>query len=250
MMEKKYIVIAVAMIIAFLIHGLFVGRAITRFKKEDRSISVKGFSEKEVKSNMAVWTIKIRITTNDLTEGSKEIEDLKNKVIQFLLKNQITSDELVQKELNVNDKLAQDYGNDNVFKYRYIIENVMQVRSTNVDNIQKISRMTDELLKAGVVVSSNQEYNPSVKYMYTKLNEIKTAMLSEATLNAKGAALEFAKNNEVSLGKLKRANQGLFTISDRDDAMVSQSDANGYELNVNDVFKRVRVVINVEYSID
>lgn len=250
MMEKKYIVIAVAMIIAFLIHGAFVGRAITRFKKEDRSISVKGFSEKEVKSNMAVWTIKIRITTNDLTEGSKEIEDLKNKVIQFLLKNQITSDELVQKELNVNDKLAQDYGNDNVFKYRYIIENVMQVRSTNVDNIQKISRMTDELLKAGVVVSSNQEYNPSVKYMYTKLNEIKTAMLSEATLNAKGAALEFAKNNEVSLGKLKRANQGLFTISDRDDAMVSQSDANGYELNVNDVFKRVRVVINVEYSID
>ena len=249
-MEKKYIVIAIAIILAFIIHGSFIGRAITRFKKEDRSISVKGFSEKEVKSNMAVWTIKIRITTNDLGQGSNEIEDLKNKVIQFLLKNQITNDELVQKELNVNDKMAQDYGNDQVFKYRYIIENVMQVRSTNVDNIQKISRMTDELLKAGVVVSSNQEYNPSVKYMYTKLNEIKTAMLSEAALNAKGAALEFAKNNEVSLGKLKRANQGLFTISDRDDAMVSQSDANGYEMNVNDVFKRVRVVINVEYSID
>lgn len=249
-MDNKFGLLSVALFLGLALCGLFIGRSIERFKKEDRYISVKGFSEREVKSNMAVWNIKTRITTNDIIDGSKEIEMTKNKIVQFLLENGIKQEEIIQKDLNVNDKVASDYGSGTVFKYRFVIENTLQVRSNNVETIQKVSRMTDELLKVGVVVSNDQGYDPSVKYIYTKLNEIKPEMLSEATMNAKKAGLEFTNKSEVKLGNLRKASQGLFSISDRDDYLTSQTDGGGFGAGVNDIYKKVRVVVNVDYSIN
>jgi hypothetical protein len=170
-------------------------------------------------------------------------------IVNFLLQKGIKPTEIFQQDLKVVDKMAREYGNSDIGSFRYIIENAMQVRSENVDTIQNVKRMTDELLKVGVVISNIEDYRPSVQYLFTKLNEIKPAMLLEATQNAKQAALEFTKESNVSLGPLKKANQGLFTIVDRDDFIAGQSEG-GYGGNVNDIFKKVRVVVNFEYSID
>jgi len=249
MKDKNKILIAIAIIIGLGLNGIFIGRALQRFKKEDRTISVKGFSEREVKANLAVWTIKTRITTNNITEGSREIEINKRKIVDFLIQKGIKEIEIIQQDLRVNDKLAREYGNSDIGNYRYIIENAIQIRSENVDTIQSVKRMTDELLKMGVVISNTDDYRPSVQYLYTKLNEIKPEMLSEATQNARKAALEFTKESNVSLGDLKKASQGLFTIVDRDDFIAGQSEG-GYGANVNDIYKKVRVVVNIEFSVE
>jgi uncharacterized protein len=249
--KNKFIIIVLAVVAGLSIHGYFVGRALQRFRKEDRSISVKGFSEREVKANFAVWTIKTRITTNNVIEGSREIEANKNKIIDFLLSNGIKKEEVSQQDLSVNDKLAREYTDSDIGAYRYIIENSIQVRTANVDTIQHVSRMTDMLLKAGVVVSTTNDYNPSVQYLFTGLNDIKPAMLSEATQNARKAADEFTRESSVKLGALKKASQGLFTIIDRDVSNSSQTGEGGYYgANVSDIYKKVRVVVNIEYSVE
>jgi hypothetical protein len=249
MKDKNKIFIALALIIGLGLNGYFIGLALKHFKGEDRYISVKGFSEREVKANFAVWTIKTRITTNDLVEGSREMEMNKMKVVSFLVNNEIKKEEIIQKNLSVTDKLAQEYVNSNMGGYRYLIENSVQVRSENVDKIQVVSRMTDELLKAGVVISNNREYQPAVQYLFTGLNDIKPQMLSEATQNAKKAAIEFTKQSDVALGNLRKASQGLFSIIDRDASISSQAGEGGYGTNVNDIYKKVKVVVNVEYAI-
>ena len=43
-------IISIALIVSFGISALFIGRSLQRFKAEDRSVSVKGFAEREVKS--------------------------------------------------------------------------------------------------------------------------------------------------------------------------------------------------------
>jgi len=251
MLEKnRVILISIAFIIGFSSLGFFIGKSIERFRKEDRSISVKGFSEKEVKSNFAVWTIKTRITTNELAEGSKNSEENKNKIIAFLLENGLKKEEIIQQNLNVTDKLAREYSND-VGAFRYIIENTLQVRTVHVDLVDKVSKETDKLLKAGILIAENNEYNPAIKYLFTGLNDIKPQMLSEATQNAKQAASEFTKQSDVKLGKLKKASQGLFSIVDRDQAIISPSGEGGYyQANVNDIYKKVKVVVSVEYSVE
>ncbi|MDD2305986.1 MAG: SIMPL domain-containing protein [Prolixibacteraceae bacterium] len=239
---------SIALIISFGISALFIGRSLQRFKAEDRSVSVKGFAEREVKADLAVWIIQTRMANNDLMEGSKAIDEAKNKVIAFMLQNQIKQEEIVVEGIVVTDKKAQQYDNfqqGNAF--RYLITQNFQIRSNNVDLLQKVSRMTGELLQVGVFLS-NSDYGNPLQFYFTKLNEIKPEMITEATQNARKAAQQFANENDSKLGSLKKANQGLFTIVDRT-ASLSGGEG-GYASGTNDLFKKVRVVISAEYSID
>lgn len=248
---KNTSLLFIALILGLSIHGYLMGRSLERFKKEDRSISVKGFAEREVKANLAVWNIKTRITTNDILEGNKSIQENKQKIMDFLQAKGIQPQEIIQQNFNVTDKLAREYVGTEMGPYRYIIENTLQVRTPHVEIIEQVSRLTDELLKAGVMIAENTEYNPAVKYLFTELNRIKPEMLTEATQNAKKAAQEFTKENQVKLGALKKANQGLFTITDRDvAALAGSSDPGYYSPSVSDLIKKVRVVVNIEYSVD
>jgi len=252
METKRSLVISLAILIGLAVNAWFLGRALQRFRVEDRSISVKGFSEREVKSDLAVWTIRTRVANNDLSEGSRAIEVAKNTVISFLIKNGIKQEEIIQKDLIVNDKMAQEYGSSQLGdSYRFIIDKSIQVRSVDVDNIQKVSRMTDDLLKAGVVISNAGEYGAGpVKYIFTRLNDIKPEMLAEATRNAKNAAVQFTMESNTRLGGLKKANQGFFSIIDRDNHMSGQTDGGYYGSGTSDIYKIVRVVVSVEYSIN
>jgi hypothetical protein len=76
-------------------------------------------------------------------------------------------------------------------------------------------------------------YGNQTEYLFTRLNEIKPEMIEEATRNAREVALKFAEDSQSSLGKIKRASQGQFSISARD--------------TNNPHVKRIRVVSTVEY---
>jgi uncharacterized protein len=251
MNNKNLIIVVSVIVIGLIINGLILGRSIQRFKKEDRTISVKGFSEREVKSDLAVWSIKTRVADNDLAAGSKAIEEVKNKVIAFLKEKGFKDDEILLKGLSVNDKKAQEYDvNNAAISFRFIIDNTIQVRSNQVELIDKVSRMTDELLKRGVLISNRDEYMGMVRYYYTKLNDIKPEMLTDATKNAKNAAIQFAKESNSQIGKLKKASQGLFSVIDRDESLSGPADPNMYANGTNDLMKKVRVVVSVDYSIE
>lgn len=58
-------------------------------------------------------------------------------------------------------------------------------------------------------------------------------MIEEATKNARASAEKFAQDSGSSLGKIRRANQGQFSITDRD--------------SNTPYIKSVRVVTTVEY---
>ncbi len=250
-MERRALIIGSLSLLVGIIIGTFIlGNALKKFRTEDRFISVKGFSEREVKSDFAVWTITTRVANNDLSEGSRAIEETKSKVIEFLIRNNIKQEEIIQKDLIVNDKKAQEYVPANVGdSYRFIIDKIIQVRSTDVDNIQKVSRMTDELLKAGIVLSNRDQYQGAVRFIFTKLNDIKPEMLLEAIDNAKKAAVQFTGKSGTKLGSIRKANQGLFTIVDRDESMSGQTEGRYYPMGESDIYKKVRVVVNVDYSI-
>ena len=72
-----------------------------------------------------------------------------------------------------------------------------------------------------------------ISYEFTKLNDVKPQMIEEATKNARVTAEKFASDSESKLGKIKHANQGIFSIVDHDN-------------NTPDI-KRVRVVTTIDY---
>jgi hypothetical protein len=89
-----------------------------------------------------------------------------------------------------------------------------------------------DLLKQGIAITGG-DYRFSTQFLFTGLNDIKPQMIEEATKNARASAEKFAADSDSELGKIRTANQGQFTISDRD--------AN------TPYIKSVRVVTTVDY---
>lgn len=252
-MEKQGTVIkALAIFLGLTIGAYLLGKSIERFKKEDRYISVKGFAEREVKADLVIWSMKIRTTDNDLIKGNSALASAKSKVIAFLTEKGVNAQEIVPKDLKVTDRHANEYLQPNAAQQqRYIIEETIEVRSNKVEEIQKISRMTSELLNAGIALTNKNEWSGSgLEYIYTQLNDIKPIMLSEAIKNAKGAAEQFTKESETQLGKMRKANQGLFSIQDRDQSLSSAGEGGNFQTGNVDLYKKIRVVISVDYSIE
>jgi hypothetical protein len=251
METKNGVLLSVSLLAGLIISAFVLGNAIQRFKNEDRYISVKGFSEKEVKADLVIWNIKIRIADDNLIKGSAALEASKEKVIGFLISKGVLKTEINSVDIMVNDNQANEYGANNLNRMRYIIEETIEVRSSNVDLVQKISRMTNELLNVGVALSTKSDwYGSGLQFIFTKLNSIKPQMITEAIRNAKDAAIQFTNESNTNLGKLRRASQGLFSIQDRDQTLSAMSDE-GYGGNSKSgVIKKVRVVVSVDYSIE
>lgn len=90
-------------------------------------------------------------------------------------------------------------------------------------------------MKIGIALISEDYGNNMVKYEFTGLNEIKPEMVEESTKNARATAEKFAKDSDSELGKIRRATQGQFSITNRD--------------NNTPHIKNVRVVSTIEYYI-
>src|SRR3546814_20430166 len=79
-------------------------------------------------------------------------------------------------------------------------------------------------------------------YSFTKLNDIKPAMVAEATKDARKAAAQFAQDSGTGVGGIKSATQGSFSIGARaGDDMGNGADS---------PYKKVRVVQPVDFSLD
>ena len=116
------------------------------------------------------------------------------------------------------------------------------VRSSETERIEKASQAIGQLVDAGVVLSSDGPMSNGPTYLFTRLSEHKPAMIAEATANARRAAEEFAADSGSRLGKIRRANQGVFVILARDRA--PGIDEQGQRQ------KTIRVVTTIEYFLE
>lgn len=208
----KQIISCAVIAIGLIVLGLFIYCGFNSFANKDRQVVVKGLAEKEVMANKVTWPLVVKTVGNDLQQVYARVTDNNSTVIDFLTKNGISADEISLGAPTVWDKDAQTYRTD--VPYRYNVTQVITVTSSKVESVNNLIRRQGDLLKLGVALSTDYQY--STTYEYTQLNEIKPAMIAEATKNAREAANKFAEDSHSQLGNIKQATQGQFTISDRD----------------------------------
>jgi uncharacterized protein len=238
-MRKDSWIIPVAIVAAgFALAGWFIGQGFVRGRMADRVVSVKGLAERDALADLALWPIRFASTDNNLAEAQRKIEESKQAVLQFLQSNGIPREQVELQGLQVNDLLTNPY-RSGPMDSRYIINATLMVRSENPQQIQATSQKTNELVQAGVVLSSNEGPTAGPTYLFTRLNDLKPDMIAEATANARRAAEQFAKDSGSHLGKIRNANQGTFVILPRDNAPGVMEE--------NQLQKTVRVVATIEY---
>lgn len=211
--------------------GYILGASAIQFKEYERVVSVKGLAEREVPANVAVWPIQFSAADNDLTALYAAMELNANQVLAFLTAAGFSAAELTPAAPVVTDKLAQEYGSAEKVPFRYTAYQVITVYSDQIDRVRASRNKLAELGKKGIAFGGG-EYQQT-QFIFTKLSDVKPAMIEEATRKAREVAEKFANDSNSQLGKIKSASQGQFTVEDRDSNTAH--------------IKKVRVVSTVDY---
>lgn len=236
MTNTRTVILAVAIALA----GLFVGLGFARGRATDRYVTVKGVDERPVRADLAIWPLRLVVADDDLARAHARIEDGVRRVRSFLAQNGIDSANVALQDFAVSDAQANQYAGAVQPGSRYVIRQTVVVRSTDPDRIERASQRVGELVSAGVVLSSGQEYGGGgPTFVFTKLNSLKPQMIKQATARAREAADQFAADSRTSLGGIRQASQGVFEILARDQAPGITEP--------NQIEKTVRVVSTVEY---
>lgn len=211
--------------------GFFITQATLDFKSFNRSVRVKGLSEREYPANIVIWPIQFVEADNKLTTLYTKLENSTVKIRAFLLKHGVSAEEITVSPPIITDKLANQYGPQRI-EIRYSARQTVTVYSTKVEPVRQLMNKLADLGKQGIAFTGG-DYNGQVEYLFTRLNEVKPAMIEEATTKAREVAEKFAADSNSRLGKIKKASQGSFSIAPRDQN--------------NPHIKNVRVVSTIEY---
>ncbi len=236
-MDVTKILAAIILAFGFIGAGFFVKQGLNTFQNGDRVVTVKGLAERSVEADLAVWTLSHSGTSNELSTLQKQLENNQTIIEKFLEYSGFTKDEISLQPLQAQDLLAQPYRPDNAQQSRYIINQVVTIRTQDLDKLDKAIGQLNTLLRQGVTLTNTQPPN----YMFTGINDIKPEMLAEAVKKARKSAEQFAADSGQKVGSIKRAYQGQFEILPRDPvAFVSEQ---------NQRYKRVRVVSTIDFFI-
>ena len=239
---RTYSIPAALLGLAIVLAGALLGSGFRAGRSADRFVTVKGVSEREVQADLALWPLQIVTADNDLSAAQARMGRMVELTRAFLTAEGIPGEEVTIQSFRVVDAQANAYQSGGAVN-RFIITQTLLVRSEDPVLLSATSQRVGSLVDAGVVFTSGQEYGPGgPTYLFTRLNDLKPEMLAEATNRAREAAEEFASASGSRVGKIRRANQGVFQILPRDPAPGQQEE--------NQLFKTVRVVTTVEYLLE
>ncbi len=221
--------------------GWFVGEGFMKGRAADRFVKVKGVSERDVMADVALWPIRFVATNDDLGLAQAKIKESHQQVLEFLEKHGIDPAAAEVQKLEVNDRLANPY-QSGPMQSRYIVSQTLMVRTEEIEKVEKTAQALGELVDEGVVLSSSGGMSDGPTYLFTALSEKKPEMIAEATAKARRAAEQFAADSGSRIGRIRRANQGVFVILPRDRAPGIDEGSQ--------VHKTVRVVSTIDYYLE
>lgn len=214
--------------------GALIGQGVVNARVGDRSVSVRGLAERDVKADLAVLPLRFTASGEVLSEVQGRIDGDLAIVRRFLTAQGYPAEAVSLGRLEVADRRSREYASQDNGP-RFILAQTVIVRTNDVDRVQATTRALNDLVRQGVVL---QDFSGPT-YVFTKLNDVRPAMIAEATAAARTGAEQFAEDSGAPLGPIRQATQGSFQILARDEI--------GDETQSPD--KKVRVVTTISYRL-
>lgn len=242
---KKYIsnIFVACIVAAGLIASAFIAsETILKVKSQNHTITVTGSAKQQITSDLVIWTGSFSVQSPDLQEAYTQLEAGKQKVESYLKDKGVSQSEIVFSSINTNTYYAMNYNGMYTHDIdTYELNQTVTITSGKIDKITDISRSSTELINDGVQF---QSYSP--EYQYTKIADLKVAMLSGATQDATKRAQMIAENAGGKLGGLTYADMGVIQITP-----LYSNDVSDYGMNdTSSLEKEITAVVHCQFSID
>jgi hypothetical protein len=221
--------------------GYALGDGLRRSKMaEHRTVTVRGVSERNVTADLATWTISFSNQASDFASVQESVDDQARAVRAFFLRAGFRPDEVTDSDVSLTRDQPKDKDGKPVGPQRLTVSRSLQLRTGDVMRAREAYARQADLLRSGVEVSGT-----NISYTFTRLNALKPGMIAEANRNARLSAEQFARDSRTTVGGIKTASQGYFSVGPRDGEDCDDCGSSGG----NSPFQKVRVVTTIDYDL-
>lgn len=241
--DSQIIILGVCIAVATIVASVILSKGFLKVVKfTQQVINVTGSAQKNITSDYIVWTSGITRREADLPTAYKSLKDDLDKVLAYLQSKGVNKDEIIINQISTSKIFKKSKeGKDTNDVEAYELSQSVEVRSNDVQKIDKVSRESTELINQNIIFVSDA---PS--YFYTKLDELKIEMLAKATENAKQRADSMVKATGDKIGFMRSAKMGVFQITP-----VTSTDVSDYGVNDTSALeKKVMAVVSASFMID
>lgn len=229
-LTRRWLASAGIIAIGLIAGGYLLGNGLLRAHEAERSVTVRGLAERDVKADLATWTLSYSATAQDLATAQASVDRDTSSIRAFFKELGFPADAIQPSAVNVT-QFTTDGVPSSTVRQR------LSLRTTDIKRAQAAVKRQFELVRRGVVL----EEGSGMAYTFTRLNDIKPEMVAEATKDARAAAEQFANDSGTSVGGIKNATQGYFSVEARD------GDTGGGWGAADSPFKKVRVVTTIDF---
>lgn len=229
--------LAVGLIVsAFLVSG-----TVEKVKLANQTITVKGFAQKLVTSDVATWSGQITVRAPELVQASEKLEQDRAKVLAYFGEYGVSEEQLALSGVITIPRYRRNQeGHETNEIDHYQLQQTVTLRSEDVRLVADLARSSSRLLGEGVEFFA---YAP--EYFYSGLEEAKIELLGEATRNASRRARQLAEGSGGQVGELRSASQGVFQIT-----QPYSTDVEDYGMyDTSTIEKAIKAVVTIRYTI-
>ncbi|MBO6211322.1 hypothetical protein SAMN05421738_106175 [Algoriella xinjiangensis] len=242
-MNKFSVIVASILAIGLVIGAFILGNAYKYKFKTSESINVTGNALKDFNADLVKWRATFSRKDFDLRVASDQLKADQIVVKNFLISQGIKPNEIVFEAVNISKDFQ--YGTDSngasISQFTgYNLSQDATIESKELDKIEKASREISNLISQGIELSSS---NPN--YYYSKLEDLKLELIAQASENAKQRAENIATKSGGNLGKLQKADLGIFQITGKND---NEEYSSGGALNTTSRQKTANITVKTSYS--
>jgi len=244
-LDMKYKSIIVSIIGSFaLIIVAFIFRDAYKFKfNQINTISVTGNAKTDFEADIVRWSAHYSRKSLNMSSASVKLSEDKALIKHFLLQQGISESEIQFGPITIMKEYDYEYnsnGNSNRTFSGYKLTQKISVESRSLDKVDNASRETSALISKGVELSS---YEPN--YYYSNLEDLKLKLISSASENARQRAENIAEKSGIELGKLVKADLGVFQITGQNK---NEEYSYGGVYNTTSRYKTANITVKTLYS--
>jgi uncharacterized protein len=213
--------------------GYVLGDGLRRAKMAERTVAVRGVSERNVTADLATWTVDFSQEGSDLGPVQQSVNSQAQAVHAFFQRAGFRPDEVTDSDVSVSRERGRVEDGKPVGPEKLTVKRSIQLR-------------TSDVMKARAAYTRQSELTGSnVTYTFTRLNALKPQMIAEADRNARASAEQFAHDSGAQVGRIKSASQGYFSVGPRDGEECDDCGSSGGS----SPFQKVRVVTTIDYDL-
>jgi uncharacterized protein len=208
-------------------------------------ISVKGMAKKDFTSDLIIWEANFVRKSPTMQAAYAAIKEDAATVKKYLVGKGVAEKSITFSAVNIErqyDENRDKEGNMNRTFSGFALSQQVSVESNEVEKVEVISREITELINMGIELYSLQP-----RYYNTKLAELKLEMLAEATKDAKSRAEKISENAGTHLGRLRKADMGVFQITGKNSA---EDYSFGGTFNTSSREKTASITVNLDFGVE